>query len=225
MAEKKLVYAVDDEENIRDLYMCAITGAGFDCECFPGGEELFGALKNRLPDIILIDIMLEGMDGYEILKTLKGSPSTAGIPVIMVSAKGEEISKVKGLNMGADDYIAKPFGVLELVARINAGLRRVPAAERNTLSYGDIVIDEAKHAVTAGGEEVSLTLKEYELLKLLVTAAPYVVRREELLNKVWGENYFGETRTLDIHIANLRKAIAGAVTGIHTVRGVGYNLR
>ena len=128
MAEKKLVYAVDDEENIRDLYMCAITGAGFDCECFPGGEELFGALKNRLPDIILIDIMLEGMDGYEILKTLKGSPSTAGIPVIMVSAKGEEISKVKGLNMGADDYIAKPFGVLELVARINAGLRRVPAA-------------------------------------------------------------------------------------------------
>lgn len=225
MAEKKLVYAVDDEENIRDLYMCAITGAGFDCECFPGGEELFGALKNRLPDIILIDIMLEGMDGYEILKTLKGSPSTAGIPVIMVSAKGEEISKVKGLNMGADDYIAKPFGVLELVARINAGLRRVPATERNTLSYGDIVIDEAKHAVTAGGEEVSLTLKEYELLKLLVTAAPYVVRREELLNKVWGENYFGETRTLDIHIANLRKAIAGAVTGIHTVRGVGYNLR
>ena len=225
MAEKKLVYAVDDEENIRDLYMCAITGAGFDCECFPGGEELFGALKNRLPDIILIDIMLEGMDGYEILKTLKGSPSTAGIPVIMVSAKGEEISKVKGLNMGADDYIAKPFGVLELVARINAGLRRVPAAERNTLSSGDIVIDEAKHAVTAGGEEVSLTLKEYELLKLLVTAAPYVVRREEMLNKVWGENYFGETRTLDIHIANLRKAIAGAVTGIHTVRGVGYNLR
>ena len=225
MAEKKLVYAVDDEENIRDLYMCAITGAGFDCECFPGGEELFGALKNRLPDIILIDIMLEGMDGYEILKTLKGSPSTAGIPVIMVSAKGEEISKVKGLNMGADDYIAKPFGVLELVARINAGLRRVPAAGRNTLSYGDIVIDEAKHAVTAGGEEVSLTLKEYELLKLLVTAAPYVVRREEMLNKVWGENYFGETRTLDIHIANLRKAIAGAVTGIHTVRGVGYNLR
>ena len=225
MAEKKLVYAVDDEENIRDLYMCAITGAGFDCECFPSGEELFGALKNRLPDIILIDIMLEGMDGYEILKTLKGSPSTAGIPVIMVSAKGEEISKVKGLNMGADDYIAKPFGVLELVARINAGLRRVPAAERNTLSYGDIVIDEAKHAVTAGGEEVSLTLKEYELLKLLVTAAPYVVRREEMLNKVWGENYFGETRTLDIHIANLRKAIAGAGVGIHTVRGVGYNLR
>ena len=222
MAEKRLIYAVDDEENIRELYFCALTGAGFDCECFADGTELAEAMKKRIPDLILLDIMLEGADGYEILKNLKAEPCYSAVPVIMVSAKGEEISKVKGLNMGADDYISKPFGVLELVARINAGLRRVNT--KSAFIYGDIKIDDNRHTVSVNGQDVSLTLKEYDLLKLLVASAPDVVHRDEIFNKVWGEDYFGETRTLDIHVASLRKALKKSSVKIITVRGVGYHL-
>ena len=222
MAEKRLIYAVDDEENIRELYFCALTGAGFDCECFADGTELAEAMKKRIPDLILLDIMLEGADGYDILKNLKAEPCYSAVPVIMVSAKGEEISKVKGLNMGADDYISKPFGVLELVARINAGLRRVNT--KSALIYGDIKIDDNRHTVSVNGQDVSLTLKEYDLLKLLVASAPNVVHRDEIFNKVWGEDYFGETRTLDIHVASLRKALKKSSVKIITVRGVGYHL-
>ncbi len=225
MEEKKLIYAVDDEQSIREVYNYALTGAGFDVECFACGTELFEALGKTLPSLIILDIMLEGMDGYAILEKLRASVRTENIPVIMVSAKTEEIDKVKGLNLGADDYLSKPFGVLELIARINAKLRKTskPAASA-IISYKDIEIDDEKHTVTVNGESPKLTLKQYELLKLLVMGAEKVMQRDKLLDEVWGEDY-GETRTLDIHIGDLRKVLSSSAAEIETVRGVGYILK
>ncbi len=221
--QQTLIFAVDDEEDIRELYSVALENAGFCCNTFEGGDRLFAALASARPALILLDIMLDGQDGFAILQKLKGDARYSSIPVIMVSAKGEEISKVKGLNMGADDYISKPFGVLELVARINANLRK--GAPRTTLAYKDIVLDENSHEIKVCGRALGLTLKEYELLKLLLLHAADVVPREKILNSVWGEDFMGESRTLDIHIASLRKAIAGSTANINTVRGVGYSLK
>ncbi len=223
--ESKLIYAVDDEENIRELYFCALSGAGFSVKTFEDGKSLFSALKLAIPALIMLDIMLDGADGYEILAELKEDERTKNIPVIMVSAKGEEISKVKGLNLGADDYIGKPFGVLELIARVNAVLRRTSAEAQKILRYKDVEIDEEKHEVRINGEKKELTLKEYNLLKLLVSKAETVVKREEIFSKVWGEDFFGETRTLDIHVASLRKILEGSSAEISTVRGVGYIIK
>lgn len=224
MEEKKtIVYAVDDEEAIRELYTVALKGAGFEAKTFASGEELFTALKTSLPNVILLDVMLDGMDGFEILKTLKNTPRTAGVPVIMVSAKGEEISKVKGLDSGADDYIAKPFGVLELAARINAAARRSSQSSK-IYTVGGVVMDESLHSVTVGGVPVSLTLKEYGVLRELMKNAGRLVERETIIKSVWGEDYFGETRTLDMHVAAVRKAV-GTAADIETVRGVGYIMR
>ncbi|MGN0804922.1 MAG: response regulator transcription factor [Candidatus Coproplasma sp.] len=220
--EKKLIYCVDDEEDIRELYKVAIANAGYDCSAFENGEELFKTLEGKLPSLIILDIMLDGEDGFAILQKLKQNAIYAGVPVIMVSAKGEELSKVKGLNMGADDYIAKPFGVLELIARINANLRKSAPATR--LSYKNLSVNETNHEIYSNGNMLDLTVKEYSLLKLLIINAPNVVSREDVFNTVWGENYFGETRTLDIHISSLRKAISAGEAQIVTVRGVGYRL-
>lgn len=224
MEGKKLIYAVDDEEPIREVYKYALEGAGFNAECFSCADELFAAIENALPSLILLDVMLEGTDGYAILKRLRAGAKTADIPVIMVSAKTTEIDKVKGLNLGADDYLAKPFGVLELVARINANLRKARAGVPASISYKDITVDDDKHVITLADEVLKLTLKQYELLKLLVLNAGKVIPRDKLLDDVWGENY-GETRTLDIHIGDLRKAISSSRAEIETVRGVGYKLK
>lgn len=223
--ESKLIYAVDDEENIRELYSCALSGAGFSVKTFKDGKSLFSALKLTIPALIMLDIMLDGADGYEILAELKDEERTKNIPVIMVSAKGEEISKVKGLNLGADDYIGKPFGVLELIARVNAVLRRTSVEAQKSLRFKDVEIDEEKHEVRINGAKKELTLKEYNLLKLLVSKAETVVKREEIFSKVWGEDFFGETRTLDIHVASLRKILEGSSAEISTVRGVGYIIK
>ncbi|MDD7214282.1 MAG: response regulator [Clostridia bacterium] len=223
MNSDKLIYAVDDEESIREVYRFALSGAGFEPRCFSCWEELSAALKSELPRLIILDIMLDGADGYEILKKLRDNANTADIPVIMVSAKNTEIDKVKGLNLGADDYLAKPFGVLELVARINAKLRS--AKTRPVVyEYKDIVIDDNTHTVTVGGKNEKLTLKQYELLKLLVINAQKVMRRDELLDAVWGVDY-GETRTLDIHIGDLRKILSASAAELSTIRGVGYLLK
>lgn len=223
MNSDKLIYAVDDEESIREVYRFALSGAGFEPRCFSCWEELSAALKSELPRLIILDIMLDGADGYEILKKLRDNANTADIPVIMVSAKNTEIAKVKGLNLGADDYLAKPFGVLELVARINAKLRS--AKTRPVVyEYKDIVIDDNTHTVTVGGKNEKLTLKQYELLKLLVINAQKVMRRDELLDAVWGVDY-GETRTLDIHIGDLRKILSASAAELSTIRGVGYLLK
>lgn len=223
--ESKLIYAIDDEENIRELYSCALSGAGFSVKTFEDGKSLFSALKLTIPALIMLDIMLDGADGYEILAELKEEERTKNIPVIMVSAKGEEISKVKGLNLGADDYIGKPFGVLELIARVNAVLRRTSVEAQKSLRFKDVEIDEEKHEVRINGAKKELTLKEYNLLKLLVSKAETVVKREEIFSKVWGEDFFGETRTLDIHVASLRKILEGSSAEISTVRGVGYIIK
>ena len=220
---KTLIFAVDDEAPIRELYAALLRSAGFDYACFSSAEELFLALVSTKPALILLDIMLEKMDGYAILEKLKGNKDTKDIPVIMVSAKGEEISKVKGLDLGASDYIAKPFGVLELVARIKANIRKT--VDYSTHEYADILIDDGKHEVYVNGEKITLTLKGYELLKLLVSRAPNVVSREAMMREVWGEDYLGETRTIDIHVSTLRKALSGSASSIKMVRGVGYFLQ
>ena len=225
MEEKKLIYAVDDEQSIREVYNYALTGAGFSVECFSCGTELFEALGRVLPSLIILDIMLEGMDGYAILEKLRSNVKTENIPVIMVSAKTEEIDKVKGLNLGADDYLSKPFGVLELVARINAKLRKANAtAVSAIIRYKDIEVDDEKRVITINGEIAKLTLKQYELLKLFVMNAEKVMQRDKLLDAVWGEDY-GETRTLDIHIGDLRKVLSSSQAELETVRGVGYILK
>lgn len=222
MENQTLIYAVDDETSIREVYRYALISAGFTPECFSCGEELFIAIEKSLPKLIILDIMLDGEDGYEILSRLKASPKTANVPVIMVSAKTTEIDKVRGLDLGADDYISKPFGVLELIARIKAKLRKsTPVA--NVISYKGITINDDERTVTINGKIKELTLKQYELLKLFVSEPQKVLPRDDILDKVWGENY-GETRTLDIHVGTLRKIIADSGAKIATIRGVGYKI-
>lgn len=222
MENQTLIYAVDDETSIREVYRYALISAGFTPECFSCGEELFIAIEKSLPRLIILDIMLDGEDGYEILSRLKASPKTSNVPVIMVSAKTTEIDKVRGLDLGADDYISKPFGVLELIARIKAKLRKsTPVA--NVISYKGITINDDERTVTINGKIKELTLKQYELLKLFVSEPQKVLPRDDILDKVWGENY-GETRTLDIHVGTLRKIIADSGAKIATIRGVGYKI-
>ena len=222
MENQTLIYAVDDETSIREVYRYALISAGFTPVCFSCGEELFIAIEKSLPKLIILDIMLDGEDGYEILSRLKASPKTANVPVIMVSAKTTEIDKVRGLDLGADDYISKPFGVLELIARIKAKLRKsTPVA--NVISYKGITINDDERTVTINGKVKELTLKQYELLKLFVSEPQKVLPRDDILDKVWGENY-GETRTLDIHVGTLRKIIVDSGAKIATIRGVGYKI-
>ena len=226
---RQRVIAIEDDAALRELYGYTLEGE-FDCRCFENGEQFFDALQAEpagLPDLILLDVMLPGEDGWAILSRLKAGRGTAQIPVIMVSARGEEISKVKGLNMGADDYIAKPFGVLELVARVKANLRKNARPEPETIIYKDITIDPSRHSVTVNGSPVQTTLKEYNLLSLLCAHAEKVQERDAIFDAVWGGGFAGETRTLDIHIKELRKKLSGAGSeaAIQTIRGVGYLLR
>lgn len=222
MLNKPTVYCVDDEESIREVYEYSLE-RDFFVKCFPDANAFFDALKTKKPDIVVLDVMLEGKSGYEILSFLKEKADYKSLPVIMVSAKGQEIDKVKGLNLGADDYISKPFGVLELIARIKANLRKTTVKE-DILLFKDVKIDEPKHTASVKNDVLELTVKEYNLLKLLVKKAETVVTRDAILDEVWGEDY-GETRTLDIHIAKLRKLLAVSDAGIETVRGVGYILK
>ncbi|MCL1803428.1 MAG: response regulator transcription factor [Eubacteriaceae bacterium] len=220
-----MIFAIEDDPALQELYIYSLENE-FDCRCFDDGDSFSAALAEAVPDLVLLDVMLPGEDGFAILARLKENSSTAQIPVIMVSAKGEEPSKVKGLNMGADDYIAKPFGVLELIARIKANLRRTGKPEAESLAYKDIIIDFSKHIITINGKLINATLKEYNLLSFLCGNAEKVQERETIFREVWGEEFFGETRTLDIHIKELRKKLAEAESSaaIQTIRGVGYML-
>ena len=222
---KQRIFAVEDDSALQELYTYSLENE-FDCRCFDDGESFFEAMQKDSPDLILLDIMLPGDDGFTILSRLKDNRLTSHIPVIMVSAKGEEISKVKGLNMGADDYIAKPFGVLEFVARIKANLRKNGKKTLERIVYRDLVIDHSKHSITAAEKQLQTTLKEYNLLNLLCENAGKVKIREDIFSEVWGDNFIGETRTLDIHIKELRKKLAEAESEvvIQTIRGVGYML-
>ena len=221
---KDLIFVVEDEMPLRELYSYALNNEEFSVVCFENGEEMLTQFKQQTPSIILLDIMLDGMDGYEILSAIKNIDDN--IPVIMVSAKNEEMSKVKGLDLGADDYISKPFGVFELISRIKANLRKTKRQDKKIIQYKDIVIDDTKHEINICQSLVSFPIKEYKLLKLLVKHSESVVEREECFNKVWGEDFFGETRTLDIHIKEIRKklALANSQTEIKTIRSVGYKI-
>ena len=222
---KQTIFTVEDDAALQELYTYSLENE-FDCRCSDDGESFFNALSKSIPDLILLDIMLPGDDGFMILSRLKADKSTSHIPVIMVSAKGEEISKVKGLNMGADDYIAKPFGILELVARIKATLRKNNKISIESITYKDVVIDFSRHRITANGRQIQTTLKEYNLLCLLCGNAEKIQERETIFSEVWGINFVGETRTLDIHIKQLRKKLSEAESEvtIQTIRGVGYML-
>lgn len=220
-----MIYCVEDESSIRELMLYTLNMAGFEATGFSDSEGFWEAVKSSRPELIMLDIMLPGEDGISILQKLRSSPATAKIPVIMATAKGSEYDKVTGLDLGADDYLCKPFGMMEMVSRVKAVLRRcTPKEALAVLKQGNIVLDLARHSVTAFGRTVSLTLKEYDLLKLLMESGGQVFTREALLSAVWGIDFVGESRTVDVHIGTLRTKLGSAGAQIQTVRGVGYKM-
>ena len=220
-----MIYCVEDDKSIRDLIVYALGSGGFEAHGMCDGKELFQALSKEIPDLILLDIMLPGEDGISILKRLRASGRTKSVPVIMLTAKSAEYDKVLGLDSGADDYITKPFGVMEPIARVKAVLRRIGPKERNPqLTVGDVTINVDKHQVLANGKEITLTLKEFELLRYLMENVGLVLTRDKVLETVWGYEYEGETRTVDVHIRTLRQKLGEYGSMIETVRGVGYRI-
>lgn len=219
-----MIYCVEDDNAIRDLMLYTLQASGYSARGFADSTDLWESVRKEKPELILLDIMLPGEDGICILKKLRASSATADIPVIMATAKGSEFDKVIGLDSGADDYLVKPFGMMEMVARIKAVLRRTAPKAVSVLTCGEIVLDEIRHTVTVDGKQVSLTLKEYELLKLLMENPGQVFTRDVLLSRIWGQDYLGETRTVDVHIGTLRTKLAGSGEWIETVRGVGYKM-
>ena len=222
-----MIFCVEDDSNIRELVVYTLETTGFKARGFEDGKEFLEALALETPELVLMDIMLPGEDGLELLGRLKSSPKTREIPVIMVTAKGAEYDKVKGLDLGADDYVTKPFGMMELVSRIKAVLRRTQKESQDpqdVIRAGGIEINTRKHEVTADGEVVNLTLKEYELLKRLMKNRGIVMTRDCLLEDIWGYDFDGETRTVDVHVRTLRQKLGSCGEMIETVRGVGYRM-
>lgn len=220
-----MIYCVEDDGSIRDLMVYALQAAGFPAAGCADGEEFWQAMRQETPELVMLDIMLPGEDGISILKKLRAVPATADIPVIMATAKGTEYDRVIGLDLGADDYLTKPFGMMEMVSRIRAVLRRTGHKTAPTvLRQGGILLDEARHTVEVGGAPVTLTLKEYDLLRLFMENPGQVFTRDRLLSVVWGADYYGETRTVDVHIGTLRTKLGPAGDILQTVRGVGYKL-
>ncbi|MGE4485041.1 MAG: winged helix-turn-helix domain-containing protein [Oscillospiraceae bacterium] len=220
-----MIFCVEDDASIRDLMVYTLQSTGFDAEGLCDGAELFSMFSKKTPELILLDIMLPVEDGISILKRIRSSPSLRAIPVILATARGTEYDKVMGLDLGADDYLAKPFGMMEMVSRVRAVLRRsVPKAETQAFVIGDLRLDPAGHNVTAAGNPVSLTLKEFEMLRILMESPGQVLTRDRLLAEIWGYNFDGETRTVDVHIRTLRSKLGDCGDYIETVRGVGYRM-
>jgi len=220
----KKVYIVEDDGDIRDIVVYALNSAGFEAVGFEAGGEFFVALAREAPSLVLLDIMLPGSDGLAILKQLRSEVRTKKLPVIMLTAKNSEYDKVKGLDMGADDYISKPFGVMELISRVNAVLRRTTEKQIDKIDFHELSIDNARHEVCADGEPVKLTFKEYELLFYLMLNAGLVLSRDKIMETVWGYDFEGESRTVDMHIKTLRHKLGPSGRYITTVRNVGYKL-
>lgn len=222
----KLIYCVEDESNIRELLVYTLEATGFKAKGFADGKSLRIALKELIPDMILLDLMLPGEDGYTILEKLKKDETTKEIPIIMVTAKDAEYDKVKGLEAGADDYITKPFGMMEFVARIKAVLRRTSRSSNidRELKCGDLRILVGRHEVFWKDEKIELTRKEFELLVYLVENRGLVMSRNQILCQVWGYEFEGETRTVDVHVRSLRQKLGEAGNMVETVRGVGYRI-
>lgn len=218
-----LIYIVEDDENIREIQRYALKNSGFDVGEFSCGRDLYKALEENIPSLILLDIMLPGEDGLEILSKLRRSNAASRIPIIMVTAKSSELDKVKGLDLGADDYMTKPFGIMELISRVKALLRRtVGMAETPVLTNGVIEVDTEKRIVTVNGAVCELTFKEFELLKMLLINQGIVLSRNKIMDQVWGFDYEGESRTVDMHIKTLRQKLGEGGSAIRTVRNVGY---
>ena len=219
-----LIYVVEDDTNISEIESFALKNVGYEVESFDTAGAFYKALKNRRPDLILLDIMLPDEDGLSILTNIRKNASVKDVPVIMITAKSSEIDKVKGVDAGADDYVTKPFGVMELISRVKALLRRVGSDKKGdkVLTLGNVTLDKEKHSVYVSGNLVELTYKEFELLQLLLVNAGIVTTRDVILTKVWGTDFEGESRTLDMHIKTLRQKLGDAGSMIKTVRNVGY---
>ena len=220
-----MIWCVDDDSTIRDIEVYTLTQTGFEAKGFADGISMLEALKNEKPELIVLDIMLPGRDGVDVLKEIRSNPETRKIPVIMSTAKVTEMDKIQSLDTGADDYLVKPFGVMEMVSRIKAVLRRCePDEKEEVLSVGEITLSDKKHLVTVSGEKVVLTFKEFEILKLFMSNPGIVFSRDKLLSVVWGVDYLGESRTVDAHIKTLRQKLGDAGSCIETVIGVGYRM-
>lgn len=221
-----MIYLVEDDDSIRELVLYTLHTTGFEAEGFRNAADFWQALEKELPQLVLLDIMLPDEDGLHILKRMRAGAETADLPVMMLTAKSSEYDRVVGLDSGADDYMPKPFGMMELVSRVRALLRRAakPAAEDKLFTAGSLAVDVKRRAVTVEGEPVILTYKEFELLCYLLENRGVVLSRDQILTKIWDYNYSGETRTVDVHIRTLRQKLGDAGALIETVRGVGYRL-
>lgn len=223
----KWIYYVEDDTSIRELVLYALKTAEFQVMGFENAASFYKRMKEQQPDLILLDIMLPDEDGVSILKKLKSRPDTENIPVIMMTAKSSEYDKVLGLDSGADDYITKPFGVMELISRVKAVIRRSDRSKGSAgevLKIGELVLDEQKHEVYTRGQEVSLTFKEFELLSYLMKNRGLVLSRDKILNTIWNYEYEGESRTVDVHIGSLRQKLGTCGDFIKTIRGIGYKI-
>lgn len=220
-----MIFCVEDDTSSRELMIYTLNSAGFDAKGFPESTEFWKVLETETPELIMLDIMLPGEDGIEILKKLRSKTKTADIPVIMATAKGTEFDKVIGLDTGADDYLVKPFGMMEMISHIKAVLRRTkPRTAKNILSTGKLSVNLDEHNAFANGEKVVLTFKEFELLRVFIENPGKVFTRDVLLEKVWGTDYYGETRTVDVHVGTLRTKLGECGEYIETIRGVGYRM-
>ena len=219
-----LIYVVEDDKNIQEIETFALANVGYEVKGFDSATDFYAALNETAPDLILLDIMLPDEDGLEIVKKLRAMPQTKHLPVMMVTAKTTELDKVRGLDIGADDYMTKPFGIMELLSRVKALLRRSAGAQTKRLEVGNLVLDDERHLVMVKGENCELTFKEYELLKLLMANCGMVLTREVIMERVWGTDFEGESRTLDMHIKTLRQKLGEEGSMIRTVRNVGYLL-
>ena len=219
-----MIWCVDDDSTIREIEVYTLEQTGFEARGFADGISMLEALKSEKPELIILDIMMPKMDGLEVLNKLRSKEEYKSIPVIMATAKGTEMDKIGGLNSGADDYLVKPFGVMEMISRIKAVLRRCAPAEENVLRCGSILLNDREHVVSVRGERVNLTYKEYEILKLFLRQPGTVFSRERILSEIWGVDYLGESRTVDMHIKTLRQKLGSYGSLIETVRNVGYRL-
>ncbi len=220
-----MIFCVEDDESIQSLELYTLRGAGFEVRGFMDGDSFLEALHTEKPELVILDVMLPGISGVELLKQMKASNDIRDIPVIMATAKGSEYDKIQSLDLGADDYLVKPFGMMEMVSRVKAVLRRsAPKQDREVLAANDLVLNAAEHTVTAGGKRIALTFKEFELLRMFLSAPGVAFTREKLLDAIWDAEYLGETRTVDIHIRTLRQKLGSYGEMIETVRNVGYRL-
>ena len=220
-----MIWCVEDDSSIRDIEVYTLTSTGFEARGFEDGNSFWNALQTQQPDLVVLDVMLPGKDGVTLLKMMKASAEFSHIPVIMATAKGSEYDKIQSLDLGADDYLVKPFGIMEMVSRVKAVLRRYkPAKESKNLKVSGLVLNPDEHTVTIDGERVNLTFKEYELLYLFLSQPGIAFTREQLLVSIWNTSYVGETRTVDMHIRTLRQKLGAYGHIIETVRNVGYRL-